>query len=56
MEAKRAKVTPGEAIASLVCAIIGLFTLGIILGPIAIVLAKKLGGRFRKTQNWKVMG
>jgi len=41
MEAKRAKPTPGEAIASLVCAIIGLFTLGIILGPVAIVLAKK---------------
>jgi len=41
MEAKRAKATPGEAIASLVCAIIGLFTLGIILGPVAIVLAKK---------------
>jgi len=40
MEVKRAKVTPGEAIASLVCAIIGFFTIGIILGPIAIVLAK----------------
>jgi hypothetical protein len=40
VEAKRAKATPGEAIASLVCAIIGLFTLGIILGPIAIVLAR----------------
>ncbi|MFQ5987713.1 MAG: DUF4190 domain-containing protein [Dehalococcoidia bacterium] len=41
MEAKRPKGTPGEAIASLVCAIVGLTTLGIILGPIAIVLAKK---------------
>ena len=40
MEAKRAKGTPGEAIASLVCAIVGLLALGIILGPIAIVLAK----------------
>jgi len=40
METKRSKGAPGEAIASLVCAIIGLFTLGIILGPIAIVLAK----------------
>ena len=40
MEEKRVKATPGEAIASLVCAIVGFFTLGIVLGPIAIVLAK----------------
>lgn len=48
MEAKRAKVTPGEAIASLVCAIIGLFTLGIILGPIAIVLATTARRKIRE--------
>ena len=40
MEERRYKATAGGAVASLVCAIIGLFTLGIILGPIAIVLAK----------------
>lgn len=40
MEAKRATGTSGEAIASLVCAIVGFFTFGIILGPIAIVLAR----------------
>lgn len=31
--------TSGKAIASLVCAIIGLFILGIVLGPVAICLA-----------------
>ena len=41
MEAKRAKVTSGDAIASLVCGIVGLFAFGIILGPIAIVLATR---------------
>lgn len=39
MEDRRSKVTPGTAVASLVCAIIGIFIFGIILGPIAIVLA-----------------
>ena len=48
MEAKRAGVTPGEAIASLVCAIVGFFTLGIILGPIAIVLAKTARRKIRE--------
>lgn len=34
-----ATVTSSKAVASLVCAILGLFILGIVLGPVAICLA-----------------
>ena len=48
MEERRYKATAGGAVASLVCAIIGLFTLGIILGPIAIFLARGAKRRIRE--------
>ncbi|MBE0414948.1 MAG: DUF4190 domain-containing protein [Dehalococcoidia bacterium] len=54
MEAKRARTTPGRAIASLVCAIVGFFILGIVLGPIAIALG--VGARRKIRENPELGG
>lgn len=51
MEARATKGTAGGAIASLVCAIIGIFILGIILGPIAIALSVGARRRIQEDPN-----